>query len=1063
MTSSRWRLLSYVALLAIMYDGNAQAQGPGFAAAWDSRTGQPTALTGHDAQGAFTIAANEAAPLAELRFSDGKRSYTTSRGQLLGQVTQTTEQGNVVRKLTVIPATADGQRAGLQVTQTFTVYPEGALFCDFIITVPPSAEPVSVTRVDLTASFPSGDFAQFRWFWKRDWRGGLYLTRDDALDTPGYLRVMGASFARDSVGYTNHWEMFLEKKLPFGQADEKNANCQVEAERDGRKRFTWTLYAGAPLTLSPGYSYNNRWGMDLTGVRQRDNAIGQRVAHWQEGNAALMTFPSDSAIAAMADCGVTVNILHLYWKAPGWGSNFSAFDEKEMARWVSSCHQHGIKCVLYAIPIDKPGLDGINDQSYGRYHCDGLYFDFASVHFRGRTPRDAMAFYEGRDFPAMDFLNLTRHYRQTVGPDGIMIAHAGGGAPDALYCLNMNAYLPGEAGEQGGLLAKSLDAAYYHSGLAYAVCHPWCEYEPFQTRHAVANFCALGAFPQVLFGRGTHQDNNYHRSLYEPARFALPYWQMLRCLPMDKDTVMYSELTQIAARADQPDLHCVAYQRSPDYLLVTVANTGAPCLGTVSLDARLLQTKPGLRLFKLHGPDIATLSIDDLGQWDGRGLPTGQLATDDYVGFLLAGGPSLAEAQRRLDQVRRLVSRYQDKIPPTAVQDLRANVQLGVVSLQWQPAKDNSHVVTYRLYRTAAGTRTHLADAEESLQYCDYTAPPGAEVAYSVTAVDVAGNEGPASSVSVKPLSANRLSEPLATQTTLQPITGHWTFRDGWYEQSSPQGPATEKGATYKLSGVKARFLRVLFTGGTMNNGAAHIVELQARDAKGQPVKPQQALSSGDDVGHPVKDIMDGITDKERNGWWSDRNKSLPAWAGLDFGTPVDLGEVWLLTYWDGQRFYQYSVEVSEDGQEWRPVAAVEGATRLARALAPVDFTNGTVSITTLETAAERSGGGLLFGCTDAGNGYAFYLDNGWDGNACLARLENGKLKPLKAFFFPYSIRRPIPHLLQVRVEDGRLTCYADQVRVFEVQDQTVPRGKVGVFSLTGGALRFRNLLVDSN
>lgn len=62
-----------------------------------------------------------------------------------------------------------------------------------------------------------------------------------------------------------------------------------------------------------------------------------------------MTFPSDSAIEAMADCGVSVCILHLYWKAPGWGRNFSAFDEGEMARWVGSCHRRGIKCLLYAI------------------------------------------------------------------------------------------------------------------------------------------------------------------------------------------------------------------------------------------------------------------------------------------------------------------------------------------------------------------------------------------------------------------------------------------------------------------------------------------------------------------------------------------------------------------------------------------------------------------------------------------------------------------------------------------------------------------------------------------
>jgi hypothetical protein len=437
------------------------------------------------------------------------------------------------------------------------------------------------------------------------------------------------------------------------------------------------------------------------------------------------------------------------------------------------------------------------------------------------------------------------------------------------------------------------------------------------------------------------------------------------------------------------------------------------------------------------------------------------MATDDYVGFVLAGGPSLADAQRRLGEVRQLVARYQDKTPPTAAQALQATPQPGVVNLQWQAATDDSHVTAYRLVRTAGGVKTTLGDVEESVRHADFTAPPASDVTYSITALDVADSEGPAAVVSVKTRGASLIAEPLSDRTTLQPVSGHWAFRDGWYEQFSPQGPATEQGATYKLNGVKARFLRVYFTGGTMNSDAAHIIELQARDANGQPLTPRQTLSSGDDVGHPVKDIADGITDKTRNGWWSDRNKSLPAWAGLDFGVPVSISELWLLTFWDGKRAYQYSIEMSEDGQEGQPVATPEGSTPLARALGPVDFADGTVSVTTLETAPERSGGGLLFRCTDAGNGYAFYLDNDWDGNACLAKLEQGKLKPLKVFFFPYSIFHPIPHLLQVRAEGDKLTCYADQVQVFEVQDKTFSRGKLGVFSLTGRALHFRNLLAE--
>ena len=209
-----------------------------------------------------------------------------------------------------------------------------------------------------------------------------------------------------------------------------------------------------------------------------------------------------------------------------------------------------------------------------------------------------------------------------------------------------------------------------------------------------------------------------------------------------------------------------------------------------------------------------------------------------------------------------------------------------------------------------------MADAEETLSYTDFTAPPAANLTYQVAAVDVTGNLGPASAVRVQTAGASTLAESLSTETSLQPVSGHWSFEGGWYQQGSPQGPASEAGATYDLKGTTARFLRAYFTGGVGNYGSAHVIELQARAPGGGAIKPRQALSSGDDVGHPVGDIMDGNSDKAANGWWSDRNLGLPAWAGLDFGEPVALGEVWLLTFWDGQRSYQYSVEVSEDGQE---------------------------------------------------------------------------------------------------------------------------------------------------
>lgn len=1033
-----------------------------FRAAWDLETsGQLTALEARDWRGWYGFTGG---CLGDLRLDDGQQVFSLANGRVEGSPGVSEADGITTLRFTAVPRSPDGSDSPWRVEQVFYCYQEGAVFCDFTLRLPEGSGPAPVREVSLVSALDSGALPQFRWFWKRDWRGDLYLPRQAAVDEPGYLRVMGASFARGDVGYANHWEAFLEKKLAFGDAPVDAMRTLSPPEAEGQKSFTWTLYQGEPLTLQPGYAYNNRWGMCVAGVRQSDLGIGQRIAHWQEGNANLMTYPSDSAIEAMAAAGVSVCVLHLYWKTGDWGRDFRPYDPADMARWVRSCHRHGIKCVLYAIPIDKPGMDGINPESYGPLGADGLYFDFGSVHFRGDSPGDAMAYYEGRDFPAMDFLNLTRHYRRVTGVDGLMIAHAGGAAPDALYCLNLNAYLPGEAGEQGGLLAADLDAAWYHSGLAYAVCHPWCEYEPFQTRKAVANFAALGSFPHVLFGRGTHQDNNYHRSVLVSARFALPYWQMLRCLPMDGRTTMYNALTAETACADVPGMHCVTYRQDADLALVVVANTGAAGQAQVALDPSVLDLGPNLNLWRLAGADIAGLRIEDLGPWNGSPIPTTIMDAGSYEGYVLGGPRQVRALERRFAAIRELVAMYGEQTPPGAVTGLTAHVGLGATNLSWRPAEaPGSHVTEYRLYRTVGDRREFVASAEETTNYADYTAPPGRRATYEVAAVNVAGSEGPTQAVTVQTAGAEMLAEPLSITAPLRPRSGSWAVAEGWYRQATTRQPATAKGLTHRFGARSARFLRVLFTGGYENYGAAHVVELQARDAGGKPIQAVKAITSGSDPGHPETDIMDGVTDRDRNGWWSDRKMRFPVWVGLDFGVPVPVAEAWVLTFYDGTRYYNYSVEVSEDGQEWQPVAAIRDAEPLARTFADTQFADGTVAVTTLESASARSGGGLLFRCPDADNGYALYLDNGWDGNLVLAKLVDGKLTTIKAAFFPYSIFRPIPHLLQVEAYGAHLVCHCDQVKVFEVDDPTFAAGAVGLFSQTSGPLAFRNLLVSSD
>jgi len=62
---------------------------------------------------------------------------------------------------------------------------------------------------------------------------------------------------------------------------------------------------------------------------------------------------------------------------------------------------------------------------------------------------------------------------------------------------------------------------------------------------------------------------------------------------------------------------------------------------------------------------------------------------------------------------------------------------------------------------------------------------------------------------------------------------------------------------------------------------------------------------------------VDGNAGDLASSWWG---AAWPAWFQVDLEKPVRIDTVQVFFYWDGQRYYAYTVEVSSDGQTWRPV-----------------------------------------------------------------------------------------------------------------------------------------------
>ncbi|MBC7287870.1 MAG: discoidin domain-containing protein, partial [Armatimonadetes bacterium] len=821
----------------------------------------------------------------------------------------------------------------------------------------------------------------------------------------------------------------------------------ISAEESGRKRFAWLLYEGpevpaAETALARGFSL--RWGICVSAMRQESIAIGQRVAHWQEGQADLMSFPSDAAIEAMALAGVSTNVLHLYW-SKGWGRQFVPVDEPELRRWVRSCWAHGIRPVLYVVPVDAPGVDGINSEWYRDYGVGGLYFDFGAVGYNTARYKT--------DYPAMQYLRLTRHYRDVVGEEGLMISHCSGQFPDLVFMRNIDAYLPGEVMEHRRML-DGWDMACWFGGQAAGVSHPWCEYKEWQTKHAAAIFAAIGAFPHVLFGRGTHQDNNYHRCIIFPAHFVLPYWQMLRMLPADGKTVMYNEATQPVASTTGRDVHWTVYSRGRDGLMVVVSNLGDSEDVVVQLDKQKLG---------LQGQFAGWLLFDDVLKapetlrWDGGAIRIGVLNKDDYRAVVLVrrGSALAAYAGRQLEALAELRRQLTNKTPPSPVTNLRASAMYGMVELQWDAAAGPAHVCEYRISRSDAAVE--LPAAEECTYARDFTAPPGERVRYEIRAADIAGNVGPPASVEVAVPKGDVLCATFADGLAgLRPVSGLWTPRDGWLEGDASWPVARPDGDTFTFDSVEGRFIRLYFSGGRFNFGAAHVIEAQVFGPDGKALPVAAVSSSGDDTGHPVSDVIDGITDQARNGWWSDRRKGLPAWVTLDLGQAVRVAKIWVLTYADGKRWYDYRVEVSADGRQWKVVGQSERPP-LALCLGPEIPSHAAVSVAIKQVENHRVTGGLVFGADAQGRGYALVVDDTFDGYLRLAQVDGRALSMIQGQPFGYSMYRPLPYLLDVRLRERHVECRCNGQLVFERDLPDWPGQHIGLVC-KGGRLLFDNL-----
>lgn len=119
-----------------------------------------------------------------------------------------------------------------------------------------------------------------------------------------------------------------------------------------------------------------------------------------------------------------------------------------------------------------------------------------------------------------------------------------------------------------------------------------------------------------------------------------------------------------------------------------------------------------------------------------------------------------------------------------------------------------------------------------------------------------------------------------------------------------------------------AKAIEILPEGAWRTKATALIAQFPASAnlAKGKPV----TTSIGHERGNAPERAVDGNRDIKAGGWWG---AGSPSWWQVDLGTVQTIDLVRCYFYYDGRRYYQYTVSVSEDGKAWTQVADMSKTT----------------------------------------------------------------------------------------------------------------------------------------
>jgi hypothetical protein len=664
-----------------------------------------------------------------------------------------------------------GKECGLVLTQTSTIFPEGALFLDFALELPAGAKPLTVEKASLGVPLALGTYTLSFWHWQRGLDRGSGFLEPQPMFSSAYCPNVGLALGT-SGNLSNQVEVVLESKRGLAGP----SSLITTSIHDGRSILHWLHpEQSPPFTLTAPYRYTNRLGILLGRHPARSRLTAARLAHWIEGAGDGMLYPSPGAVAAMAECGATGVVLGESWRqkgedplAPADPAAFQALEHDLQARGMA---------LLVTIGPQGDGEDlGRRARAAG---IDGMLIQRGSAHYGGVGMAPEV------DFPARAMFEWGRGLRQGLGPAAILIQQTGLEVPDLTLGLAVDGVAFGNE-QADWRAARSTLANAYLGGTAFAVPCPLLTTDPMRTTRSLAIAAATGSVPLVPLGIGPQ------RSAYA-ARYALPVWQLTRLVEPGPGTDFYATGVGAMAKASNVDFWSTVYRWRKDAVLVVTANLSTADQDSTGLAVNLkaLGMTGEYDVQMIEADSIDDLKVTFLGRSKSGQLKTNAIARFGVRGFLFTSGDTPADVAMALDQavaVGQAVSSH--KTPPTPT-GLKAEPISGGIGLRWEPLVDTRpHAAAYRVYRSKDPAFRHplevatLGDVDEDTSFRDLSIGPGERWTYAVAARSPGGGEGSASASAT----ATAPTAPFAWGFTdssglrgFSPVAGIWAWDDSAY------------------------------------------------------------------------------------------------------------------------------------------------------------------------------------------------------------------------------------------------------------------------------------------